>query len=167
MLFRSAANIRYGKPGASRQEIEQAARAALAHDFIGEMPQGYETVIGERGVRLSGGQRQRLAIARALLKNAPILILDEATSELDTESELFVQRALANLMQGRTVFVIAHRLATIRRVDKIVVLEDGVIHEIGRHEELLARGGLYQRLYEMQFVDLDAPPAPVEAGEAL
>jgi len=166
MLFNDtvAANIRYGKPGASPQEIEAAARAALAHDFIGEMPQGYETVIGERGVRLSGGQRQRLAIARALLKNAPILILDEATSELDTESELLVQRALANLMQGRTVFVIAHRLATIRRVDKIVVLEDGVIRETGRHEELLARGGLYQRLYEMQFVDLDAP---IEAREAL
>jgi len=169
MLFNDtvAANIGYGKPGASQQQIEEAARVALAHDFIGEMPQGYLTVIGERGVRLSGGQRQRLAIARALLKNAPILILDEATSELDTESELLVQRALANLMQGRTVFVIAHRLATIRRVDKIVVLEDGVIRETGRHEELLARGGLYQRLYEMQFVDLDAPPAPVGAGEAL
>jgi subfamily B ATP-binding cassette protein MsbA len=169
MLFNDTvtANIGYGKPGATRQEIEDAARAALAHDFILEMPCGYDTLIGERGVRLSGGQRQRLAIARALLKNAPILILDEATSELDTESELLVQRALANLMQGRTVFVIAHRLATIRRVDKIVVLEDGLIREIGRHEELLARGGLYQRLYEMQFVDLDTPPAPVEAGEAL
>jgi subfamily B ATP-binding cassette protein MsbA len=166
MLFNDtvANNIRYGKPGATQEEVEEAARAALAHDFIREMPQGYETAIGERGVRLSGGQRQRLAIARALLKNAPILILDEATSELDTESELLVQRALANLMQGRTVFVIAHRLATIRRVDKIVVLEDGAIRETGRHEELLSRGGLYQRLYEMQFVDLDAP---FEARRAL
>ncbi|MGH9862063.1 MAG: ABC transporter ATP-binding protein [Candidatus Acidiferrales bacterium] len=162
-----ANNIRYGRPSASQGEVEEAAQAALAHDFVRELPHGYETLVGERGARLSGGQRQRLAIARALLKNAPILILDEATSELDTESELLVQRALANLMQGRTVIVIAHRLATIRRVDKIVVLEDGLIREAGRHEELLARGGLYQRLYEMQFVDLDAPAAAVEAGETL
>ncbi|MFQ5695420.1 MAG: ABC transporter ATP-binding protein, partial [Terriglobia bacterium] len=161
-----ANNIRYGQVGADRPRLEAAARAALAHDFVTQLPQGYETVIGERGVRLSGGQRQRLAIARALLKDAPILILDEATSELDAESELLVQRALANLMQGRTVIVIAHRLSTIRRADKIIVLEDGTVREVGTHRELLARGGLYQRLYDLQFVDLDAPP-PVEARESL
>ncbi|MBI4466325.1 MAG: ABC transporter ATP-binding protein [Acidobacteria bacterium] len=160
----AAANIRYGRRAASEKELERAAEAALAHDFIGKLPQGYQTLIGERGLRLSGGQRQRLAIARALLKDAPILILDEATSELDVESDLLVQRALANLMQGRTVFVIAHRLSTIRRADKIVVLEDGTIREVGHHQELLARGGLYQRLYELQFVDVDAPPR-VETGE--
>ncbi|MCI0401894.1 MAG: ABC transporter ATP-binding protein/permease [Acidobacteria bacterium] len=160
-----AANIRYGRRNATQAEIEAAAQAAYADEFIRQLPHGYETIIGERGVRLSGGQRQRLAIARALLKNAPILILDEATSELDAESELLVQQALANLMQGRTVFVVAHRLSTIRRSDQILVLEDGQIRERGRHEELLARGGLYQRLYELQFVDQDAPR--VETGEPI
>ena len=131
------------------------AQAAMAHDFITQMPQGYQTMIGDRGQRLSGGQRQRLAIARALLKDAPILILDEATSELDSESEMLVQGALNNLMTGRTVFVIAHRLSTIRRADMIAVLEDGAIRERGTHDELLARGGIYARLYEMQFRDAE------------
>ncbi len=123
------------------EKVIAAAKAALAHDFIMQMPNGYQTVIGDRGQRLSGGQRQRLAIARALLKDAPILILDEATSELDSESEMLVQDALNNLMTGRTVFVIAHRLSTIRRADLIAVLEGGTIRERGTHEELLARGG--------------------------
>ena len=146
-----AKNIAYGRPWAPMSVIRNAAESALAHDFIAELPQGYETVIGERGVKLSGGQRQRLSIARALLKNAPILILDEATSHLDTESEMLVQRALANLMSGRTVIVIAHRLSKIRRADKIVVLDRGSIREIGTHEELVNHGGIYQRLHELQF----------------
>ncbi len=146
-----ANNISYGHPERDRRAVEAAARAALAADFIAELPQGYDSRIGQHGQRLSGGQRQRLAIARALLKNAPILILDEATSHLDTESEMLVQRALNNLMEGRTVIVIAHRLSTIRRADKIVVLEGGRVVEIGRHETLLASGGIYCRLHEMQF----------------
>jgi len=149
-----ANNIAYGVQGASRREIEAAARAAHAHEFILALQQGYETVIGERGQRLSGGQRQRLAIARALLKNAPILVLDEATSALDTEAELLVQEALANLMMNRTSFVIAHRLSTIQRADAIVVLERGRVVEMGRHEELLAKpSGTYRTLYQMQLLE--------------
>ncbi len=148
-------NLCYGRPDLPDAKVIAAAQAALAHDFIMQMPKGYQTVIGDRGQRLSGGQRQRLAIARALLKDAPILILDEATSELDSESEMLVQTALNNLMTGRTVFVIAHRLSTIRRADLIAVLDDGTIRERGSHEELLARSGLYARLYEMQFRDAE------------
>ncbi|HZM89656.1 MAG TPA: ABC transporter transmembrane domain-containing protein [Blastocatellia bacterium] len=146
-------NIGYGKLGASNEEIEAVARAAHAHEFISEFPEGYDTVVGERGVKLSGGQRQRIAIARALLKNPAILILDEATSSLDSESERLVQDALETLMQGRTTFVIAHRLSTVRRADRIIVLDQGRIVEEGSHDELLAGGGLYKRLYEIQFQD--------------
>jgi subfamily B ATP-binding cassette protein MsbA len=154
-------NLCYGRPDLPEARVVAASKAALAHDFITQLPQGYQTRIGERGQRLSGGQRQRIAIARALLKDAPILILDEATSELDSESENLVQKALNNLMTGRTVFVIAHRLSTIRRADRIAVLDGGTIHEMGTHEELLAHGGTYRRLYEMQFRDADLDrPAP-------
>ncbi|TYT73722.1 ABC transporter ATP-binding protein [Desulfobotulus mexicanus] len=147
------ANIIYGRPFATDEEIEQAAKAAYAHDFILRMPNGYDTHIGELGNRLSGGEKQRICIARALIKDAPILILDEATSALDTEAEQVVQKALDNLMQGRTTFVIAHRLSTIVRADAIAVLVNGEVVEMGRHDELLARKGAYARLYRMQFSD--------------
>jgi len=144
-------NIAYGHDEIDRQKVEEVARAANAHDFIMKLPQGYDTLVGERGVILSGGQRQRLSLARALLKDAPILILDEATSSLDTESERLVQQAIDRLMEGRTVIVIAHRLSTIRHADRIVVLDGGHVAQMGRHEELLKEGGLYAELYHMQF----------------
>ncbi len=144
-------NITYGKPDAAEEQIREAARIAYASDFIDELPQKYDTIVGERGVFLSGGQRQRIAIARAVLVDAPVLILDEATSALDNESELLVQKALTNLMNGRTAIVIAHRLSTIRRADKIVVMERGKIVESGNHNELMARNGKYKKLYELQF----------------
>jgi subfamily B ATP-binding cassette protein MsbA len=156
-------NIAYGDIRKSDEEIIAAAKAANAHDFIVRMDQGYDTVIGEQGVRLSGGQRQRLCIARALLKNAPLLILDEATSSLDSETELEVQKALENLMAGRTTLVIAHRLSTIQNADRIVVLADGVIVEVGQHEELLKINGEYRRLYELQFAHRDGVVDPREA----
>jgi subfamily B ATP-binding cassette protein MsbA len=146
-------NISYGKPGATDAELTEAARIAFAHDFIEELPNGYDTIVGERGIFLSGGQRQRIAIARAVLVDAPVLILDEATSALDAESERLVQKALANLMRNRTSIVIAHRLSTVRRADKIVVMERGRIIETGTHAELLAKGGTYRRLYELQFAE--------------
>jgi subfamily B ATP-binding cassette protein MsbA len=155
-------NIAYGQPEVHLGLVEKAARNALAHDFILQMPQGYDTVIGEKGFRLSGGERQRLAIARAIMKDAPILILDEATSALDAESESLVQAALANLMQGRTVLVIAHRLGTIRRANRIAVLEDGRITAIGSHEELLVSSSTYQRLYQLQFMEVPEPQLPFD-----
>jgi subfamily B ATP-binding cassette protein MsbA len=158
-------NIAYGQPDVKIAVVEKAAQNALAHDFILRMPQGYDTVIGEKGFRLSGGERQRLAIARAILKDAPVLILDEATSALDAESESLVQIALANLMQNRTVVVIAHRLSTIRRATRIAVLEDGRITAIGSHEELLTSSATYQRLYHLQFMDMPETPAAGEPSQ--
>lgn len=148
-------NITYGKPDATNAELVEAARIAFAHDFIEELPNGYETIVGERGIFLSGGQRQRIAIARAVLTNAPVLILDEATSALDAESERLVQKALANLMENKTSIVIAHRLSTIRKANKIVVMERGKIIQTGTHAELLEMGGIYKKLYELQFAEED------------
>jgi subfamily B ATP-binding cassette protein MsbA len=149
-------NICYGRQRVSDQELAEAAKAALADDFIKQLPEGYDSVIGERGQKLSGGQRQRIAIARALLKNSPILILDEATSALDSESELLVQKALSNLIRGRTVFVIAHRLSTIRQADKIVVIDQGRVSETGTHADLVGKDGIYRRLHDLQFVEVDS-----------
>jgi subfamily B ATP-binding cassette protein MsbA len=156
-------NIAYGEPERSMDEIVAAARTANAHDFIEQLPRGYETHIGDLGVRLSGGQRQRLAIARAVLKNAPILILDEATSALDTESEGLVQEALERLMVNRTTLVVAHRLSTVRRADRIVVVVNGEIVESGTHDELIGRGAEYRKLHDLQFRD-DAEEPPATAG---
>jgi len=155
------ANIAYGLTDAPAADIERAARAANAHEFVSALPDGYDTVVGERGAQLSGGQRQRLAIARAILRDPPILILDEATSALDTEGERLVQAAIGRLLSGRTVFVIAHRLSTVQRADQIVVMDDGRIVERGTHATLIQRAGLYRRLYDLQFADL-----PNERGEA-
>jgi len=160
-------NISYGKPDASDAEIADAARVAFAHDFIEELPNGYDTIVGERGIFLSGGQRQRIAIARAVLVNAPVLILDEATSALDAESERLVQKALANLMRNKTSIVIAHRLSTVRKADKIVVMERGKIIETGTHKELLENGGVYKKLYELQFLeDEDSQPLAVGSEQS-
>jgi subfamily B ATP-binding cassette protein MsbA len=148
-------NIAYARPGASPAEVEAAARAAHAHEFIERLPQGYDTTVGERGVKLSGGQRQRVAIARALLKDPAVLVLDEATSNLDTESERLIEDALEKLLVGRTTLIIAHRLSTVRRADRLVVVDRGRIVEEGSHAELLGRGGLYARLYQRQFRDDD------------
>jgi subfamily B ATP-binding cassette protein MsbA len=144
-------NIKYGRPSAGREEILAASRAANAHEFIIKMPDGYSTMLGERGARLSGGQRQRVAIARAILRNPRILIFDEATSALDSASELLIQEAMARLMRDRTTFVIAHRLSTIQRADLIMVMDGGRVVELGRHDELIVRGGLYSRLHALQF----------------
>ena len=153
MLFNDTVrnNIAYGRSDLPLDRVREAAAAAYADEFVSQLPQGYDTLIGEGGLRLSGGQRQRLAIARALLKDAPILILDEATSQLDSESEALVQKALMNLMQGRTTLVIAHRLSTVQKASRIVVLEAGRVVEEGSHQELVRRGGLYRRLYDLQF----------------
>ncbi len=146
-------NIKYGRPSATREEILDAAVAANAHEFITTLPDGYGTVVGERGTKLSGGQRQRLAIARAILKNPRILIFDEATSALDTQSERLIQQAMERLMRGRTSFIIAHRLSTIQQADVILVMEGGRLSEMGSHAELLTRGGLYAHLHALQFKD--------------
>jgi ATP-binding cassette subfamily B protein len=150
-----AENIAYGRPGASRADIERAARLASAHDFIAALPNGYDTLVGERGIKLSGGERQRVAIARAFLADAPILILDEATSSLDSESEVLIQRAMERLMQGRTTLVVAHRLSTVRALDRLLVLDKGKVIEEGSHDALIKRdNGLYRRLFERQALEL-------------
>jgi ABC-type multidrug transport system fused ATPase/permease subunit len=154
-----ADNIAYGSPGATRAQIEEAARAACAHDFIADAPDGYDTVVGERGMLLSGGQKQRIAIARAVLKNSPVLVLDEATASVDTETEAQIQRAIHNLMGTRTIIVIAHRLSTVKRADKIIVLDKGRVVESGKHEELMDNGGLYARLCRTQLDSFDRMPA--------
>jgi subfamily B ATP-binding cassette protein MsbA len=146
-----ARNIAYGMGPVDPGRVIEAGRAAYAHEFIQRLPQGYDTMIGERGVRLSGGQRQRLAVARAILRDSPILILDEATSSLDSESEMYIQKALANLLKNRTTFVIAHRLSTVQNASRIVVVEQGRIVEVGRHQDLLLQGGVYKKLYQLQF----------------
>jgi subfamily B ATP-binding cassette protein MsbA len=151
------ANIAYGVAGATSEAVQAAARAAHAHEFVRRLPDGYDTVVGERGVELSGGQRQRIAIARALLRDPPVLILDEATSALDTESERVIQDAVERLVEGRTVFVIAHRLSTVQRADQILVMDRGRIVERGTHASLLSESGLYRRLYEMQFEEHPVP----------
>jgi ABC-type multidrug transport system fused ATPase/permease subunit len=163
-------NIAYGRPAASEEEIIAAAKAAQAHEFIMQLPQGYDTVVGERGITLSGGQRQRVAIARALLMDPRILILDDSLSSVDTQTEKLIQEALDKLMEGRTTFVIAHRVSTVRRADLIVVMEAGRIVQVGKHEELLQQGGIYREIYELQLKDharfaeeLDEmQPVPVE-----
>jgi subfamily B ATP-binding cassette protein MsbA len=147
------ANIAFGRPGASEADIVAAAEAAAAHRFVTELPDGYDTRVGDRGSRLSGGERQRIALARAILKNAPILLLDEATSALDAESERLVQDALARLMKGRTTLVIAHRLSTVRDADQIAVMEQGRVVEIGNHDALMATGGAYARLHRLQVLE--------------
>jgi subfamily B ATP-binding cassette protein MsbA len=159
-------NIAYGRPGASDKDIEKAARAAYAHEFIEKLPEGYDTRIGEGGIMLSGGQRQRISIARAVLKNPPILVMDEATSSLDTQSEIMVQKAIDEIIsegtgRAKTIFIIAHRLSTVKRANRIVVLDRGRVVEVGSHEQLLAKGGLYKKLYSLQhgdsvYFDIDA-----------
>jgi ATP-binding cassette subfamily B protein len=155
VIFATSArdNIRFGRPGASDAEVEAAARAAAAHDFIAALPQGYDTYVGERGVMLSGGQKQRIAIARAILRDAPVMLLDEATSALDAESERAVQQAVERLAEGRTTIIVAHRLATVKRADRIVVLDRGRIVAQGTHDALVAEGGLYARLARLQFTE--------------
>ena len=169
MLFAGtiAENIAYGRPGATREEIVAAAKLANADEFIAKMPQGYDSAVGERGMTLSGGQRQRIGIARAIIRNSPILILDEPTAALDTESEKIVMEALERLMKGRTAIAIAHRLSTIKDADKIVVFKDGFVHEQGTHDELLGMNGLYAELYRIQFpTEAGVSPAAVAAAPA-
>jgi ATP-binding cassette subfamily B protein len=155
VIFAASAmdNIRFGRPGATDAEVREAAQAAAAHEFIAALPQGYDTWLGERGVMLSGGQKQRIAIARAILRDAKVLLLDEATSALDAESERAVQEAVDRLSEGRTVLVVAHRLATVKKADRIVVFDEGRVVAMGRHDDLVAEGGLYARLAKLQFTD--------------